>query len=239
MNEAQNVAPVYLRIALDLQAQITSGYYGPGALLPTQAELADAYQVARGTARQALSHLIAQGVAESRQGRGTWVRRPVPARAVPARPERDERGTPVDEPTGLTLAKITVSRREAPADISTALDLPEATPVLIRCRLYLTASGEPAEVRATYLATAIDPGPLARQRPLTDWLAALAKSSGLPAITATSRTKARPARDSEQPLTGLLIENRETILTRGNRPLCHTRTLCPAETTVLTDHYRV
>jgi DNA-binding GntR family transcriptional regulator len=67
-------ASTYARIADDLRRRITSGELPTGALLPTQKELAESYQVARMTARQAISELVNEGLVTSKQGKGATVR---------------------------------------------------------------------------------------------------------------------------------------------------------------------
>ncbi|MDT5040098.1 MAG: GntR family transcriptional regulator [Actinoplanes sp.] len=66
--------PMYRQIASDLRAKIQSGELAPGALLPTQQDLAAQYGVARMTTRQAVAELINQGLVTSQQGRGATVR---------------------------------------------------------------------------------------------------------------------------------------------------------------------
>lgn len=58
----------YQRIANDLRAAIERGDYGATGKLPSEAELCRTYGVARGTVRQAFSHLRAIGVITSRRG---------------------------------------------------------------------------------------------------------------------------------------------------------------------------
>jgi predicted HTH transcriptional regulator len=65
--------PMYQLIAEDLRAQITSGDLGPGAKLPTEAELGEKYEASRNTIRDAIKRLIAEGGLEARPGQGTFV----------------------------------------------------------------------------------------------------------------------------------------------------------------------
>ncbi len=59
---------LYRKVADDIRAAIGSGAYPPGALLPSEAELAERYAVSRGTIRQAFAALRADGVIASRRG---------------------------------------------------------------------------------------------------------------------------------------------------------------------------
>jgi GntR family transcriptional regulator len=59
---------LYRKVAEDIKAAIATGAYPPGALLPSEAELAERYSVSRGTVRQAFAALRADGVIASRRG---------------------------------------------------------------------------------------------------------------------------------------------------------------------------
>ncbi|MGW7354015.1 GntR family transcriptional regulator [Streptomyces sp. NPDC054784] len=76
--------PKYQRIAAELRAAIESGRYGPGDRLPGENQLRETHQVALMTARQALDVLKNEGLAESRKGKGVFVRsfRPIRRRGV-------------------------------------------------------------------------------------------------------------------------------------------------------------
>jgi len=63
----------YLQLASVLRHQITHGKFEQGTQLPTVAQLADEYQLARITVRQAYAVLIAEGLITSWRGRGTFV----------------------------------------------------------------------------------------------------------------------------------------------------------------------
>ena len=56
--------------------QIIGGHYGPGDLLPKEAELTDEYGVSRTSVREAMRVLAAKGLVDIRQKVGTRVRQP-------------------------------------------------------------------------------------------------------------------------------------------------------------------
>ncbi|WP_433516659.1 GntR family transcriptional regulator [Nonomuraea sp. CA-143628] len=58
----------YERIAGELRDDILAGVHPIGSQLPTEAELAARYRAARGTVRQAVAVLVAEGIVGSRQG---------------------------------------------------------------------------------------------------------------------------------------------------------------------------
>jgi GntR family transcriptional regulator len=60
--------PLYARLAGELRQSIVDGRHPPGALLPSESELAARHSVSRGTVRHALSVLAAEGSVACRQG---------------------------------------------------------------------------------------------------------------------------------------------------------------------------
>ncbi|WNI31373.1 GntR family transcriptional regulator [Streptomyces sp. ITFR-6] len=68
-------SPIYVQLADQLAARITSGEYEPGRMLPSEARLIAEFEVSRPTVRAAIGHLRAMGLVESQHGRGTFVRK--------------------------------------------------------------------------------------------------------------------------------------------------------------------
>ncbi|TWG22790.1 regulatory GntR family protein [Micromonospora palomenae] len=69
-----NRRPPYQQVADALRAAIRDGLYAVGDRLPTVAELAEQYGVAKMTVQRALADLRAEDLIVSWQGRGTFVR---------------------------------------------------------------------------------------------------------------------------------------------------------------------
>jgi len=65
--------PLYYKIEQEILESIQSEAYKPGDQLPSEAEIAQQYQVSRITAKRALDDLVSQGWAYRQQGRGTFV----------------------------------------------------------------------------------------------------------------------------------------------------------------------
>jgi GntR family transcriptional repressor for pyruvate dehydrogenase complex len=60
-------------VVAGLKDKILSGELGPGAKLPSEAELIEEYAVSRTVVREAVSRLQAEGLVETFQGRGSFV----------------------------------------------------------------------------------------------------------------------------------------------------------------------
>jgi GntR family transcriptional regulator len=65
----------------DLRVRISAGEWSPGGRLPSEADLAARYGVARMTIRQAVGALASEGIVVRRQGLGTFAAEQPPARS--------------------------------------------------------------------------------------------------------------------------------------------------------------
>jgi len=68
--------PLYLQLADELREGIAEKQWQPGDLLPSETRLCRDYGVSRGTVVKALDVLLKEGLAQRRQGVGTFVTRP-------------------------------------------------------------------------------------------------------------------------------------------------------------------
>lgn len=68
--------PVYQRIRDDLAEKIAARQWLHGQAIPTEAELTVSYGASAGTVRKAIDLLVADGLLDRMQGKGTFVRRP-------------------------------------------------------------------------------------------------------------------------------------------------------------------
>lgn len=68
-----NGVPLYLQVSENLKRGILNGEWQPGDSLPAEPDLCQAFGVARGTIRQALSRLESEGYVRRERGRGTFV----------------------------------------------------------------------------------------------------------------------------------------------------------------------
>jgi ABC-type glycerol-3-phosphate transport system substrate-binding protein len=65
--------PLYLQVREILLKRIVDGVYPRGAALPSESRLAAEFHTSVSTVRQALSTLVAEGVLNKRQGKGTFI----------------------------------------------------------------------------------------------------------------------------------------------------------------------
>lgn len=71
--DKQHPVPVYLQLKQLLQNQIEQGVYQPHQKLPSERDLCQYHNLSRMTARRALQELVAEGLAYTRLGKGTFV----------------------------------------------------------------------------------------------------------------------------------------------------------------------
>jgi GntR family transcriptional regulator len=131
--------PLYQRLRDDLAQRINRQEWLPGDLIPSEAELAGTHGVAVGTVRKAIDQLVADGVLERRQGKGTFVRR---ARFNSSLFRFFRFQSPVGE---RRVPESRILRRDllpAPSAVASALRIAEGEPVIFLSRLRLV-DGEP------------------------------------------------------------------------------------------------
>lgn len=71
--DASNGVPLFHQICVVLRDQVISGSLQPGNKLPSEAEICDAFDVSRITAKRALDELAKEGLVTRARGRGTIV----------------------------------------------------------------------------------------------------------------------------------------------------------------------
>lgn len=156
--------PRYRQIADELRARITSGVLPAGAPLPTEVELMEQWNVARGTVREAMALLRAEGLITTARHRGSHVRPRWPVRRLGMdrykveTAQRDEQ--PADKATSFTKdqaidwSAYTMDKdfTEVPADdqLAALLQVPAGTP-LLRRHFVFRAHGVPQQISISYL----------------------------------------------------------------------------------------
>ncbi|MCG5213235.1 GntR family transcriptional regulator [Streptosporangium sp. KLBMP 9127] len=72
--DPQSFTPLYRQVADFLRAQIEEGRLGPGEKLKNEDLLAEEYGTGKATIRQALRLLRTEGLIDTENRRGSWVR---------------------------------------------------------------------------------------------------------------------------------------------------------------------
>src|SRR5215468_10944504 len=150
--------PITHQITDDLRDKIEAGTYGPGALLPSEPELANSYGVSRQTARAALKALEQEGLIVVHSTRGRTVRDRPPLRRVSSthrhashrasgKPEFDTEA--VSQGQVPSRRMLMTGRGPVPADVAGWLGCQAGEEAVIRQRLQLLDE-VPAVISTSY-----------------------------------------------------------------------------------------
>lgn len=181
-----------------LEDMISSGKYKIGDPFPTEREIAKQFGVSRITVREAIGHLVYQGILRREQGRGTFV----------SQPKAFER---VNELISYTQdminrgmkpsSKVLEVKLERPSwEVMNSLRLDESDKVIKLARLRL-ADKEPMTIQTAYLPHNICPEVYEKE---FDWttqsLSLVLKDLGLEVVSAIQRISAGIANTLEADL---------------------------------------
>jgi GntR family transcriptional regulator len=202
---AQPTLPKFVQIANAIRDRILRGELRLGDEVPSERQIADEWSVARPTASRAVQLLRSQGLVESRQGSGTFVReqQQLVRRARDRYAQARESGAiyPQGEWAEIVQARLV----KAPAHIAEALNLPAGSKALKRRRVTNDPNG-PVEVSTSWFSEeTADAAPrlLQRERILEGTLAYVEGCTGRRAKVATDRVGARLAGEEEASALGL------------------------------------
>lgn len=149
--------PMYQQIADALRQQIADGTLGPGAKLPTEAELVEEYGVSRDTVRKGLTMLVNEGLVISARPTGHFVRK---RQAMVFRPQAEFRKRPYSPEMDAFMTEFSAEGREPrqtidvaivepPQEVMKRLQLETGQLVAVRKRVrYL--DGEPFNINDSY-----------------------------------------------------------------------------------------
>ena len=156
---AKSAKPRYLQIADDIEEQIKTGRLAPAEEIPSETALMERYGVSSGTVRKAVAQLRMNGLVETYQGKGSFVKsRPPVTRKSSDRFRRSHRRAgkaayiAETEQAGVkpTVQVLSIGPVSAPAEIAARLGVDEGEKVLARRRLYFS-DGTPTEEATSYL----------------------------------------------------------------------------------------
>lgn len=139
--------PLYQRLRDEMLAKITSREWQPGEAIPTESELTQIYGVSIGTVRKAVETLVAEGLLERNQGRGTFIRKPSFDGSLFRFFRYQAEGAKNKVPEGRILARTLVT---PPEPVAEALDLNKRAKTIRLDRLRLV-DGEPVLLEEIWL----------------------------------------------------------------------------------------
>jgi len=209
-----------------LVAEIESGMYPAGALLPSVRELTAKLTVSTTTARKALAELVSDGYARSEGTRGHVSEGPNAGRVevaptvtdVGPRAHAGAEGMsgvvvvrtavriPVDGAAPGRPTGVDVRTEAAPAEVALGLRLPDsADPVVVRRRLTADAHGVPSQLRVSYTVPVFAEGTRLAEPDLIEepWSTALERAHELDLKVIESYVTARHPDDAEAAMLGL------------------------------------
>lgn len=162
--------PRYRLVADELRRRILAGAIPPGSLLPSETALMDEFDVSRGTIREAIGLLRAEGLAVTEHGRGTYARPVMPVRRLSSdRYRREleqitggrdpETSFTVDQRIDWPAYQLDTEFREVPAS-STVAELfgVEVGAMLLERRFVFKAMSVPQQTSTSYLLLAMVAG---------------------------------------------------------------------------------
>lgn len=162
-----DATPRYLRLAHTLAVDIRRGVYAAHAALPAERVLAQAHQVSRVTARNAIAVLVEQGLVVNRHGSGNFI-----APRLSQSPSNLASFSNELRQRGLVPSNRWIAQQVAPATAADgqALGLAPGTPVACLERVRL-ANDQPLAYERSVLPCTVLPEPSAVGESLYQYLA--------------------------------------------------------------------
>lgn len=245
-------APKYQRIADALRQQIKTGEYQPGDRLPSETALLDHFRDQFGTLslptlRQAIALLRSEGLIESQQGIGTFIK----ADRRLQRRSRKRYGRARTDQQLLTshLAHqiISAGQGSVPEHIAAVTDFQPDDQVVIRRRLLRDKeTGRPEELGASYVPAAIAAGTYLEKTDVVPKALFLCVEdlSGKHYTRARDRWIVRPATAEESGLLELVpgttvVHLVHTAYSEDGEILEVSESVWPAERVIILDDYEV
>lgn len=156
--------PPYQQLADELRAALASGELGPGDPLPSVRDLAARYRVSNTTASRAIESLKAEGLVDTRPGRGNVVRSKRPVLYVGSYLSADSARGRTPWHLGLAEQGFTgtqqitdVATVALPAEIAERLNLPTGALGVVRRRV-LSVDATPVQLSDSYYPATLAEG---------------------------------------------------------------------------------
>ena len=218
-------SPLYQQIKTLMTRSLQQGEWQPGALIPSEKDLAARFKVSQGTVRKSIDALAADNLLVRRQGKGTFVathaEEKVQFRFLRLMPDDPDRA----EPGAMERRFIDCRRQRAPAELAHALQL-RANDAAIQVRRLLSFRGVPVVLDDIWLPATLFKGLTAER--LSDYrgpMYGLFESEfGVRMIRAEEKIRAVAADPAAAALLGLaigapLLSVERLAMTYGDKPV--------------------
>lgn len=146
-----SIVPLYAQMVEQLEQHIRCGRFNDTGRLPTESKLSEMYSVSRITVRRAVDELVAKGLVEKKQGKGTFICMPKMSRSMSEGPMGF---TEMCEHNGMKAgAKLLDACIQVPEseEIRRELGLEEGQPA-VRIRRVRYADGRPLVLEDSFYA---------------------------------------------------------------------------------------
>jgi DNA-binding GntR family transcriptional regulator len=246
MPELQEVVPKYLQVANHYRDLILSGTLKPGDEVPSERQIADQWRIARPTATRALAALRNQGLVESRQGAGTYVRDRVHFHRRAADRYLRARKAGHIYPTDEYAEIVAAERTAAPDWVTECLDL--KVPDAIRRQRITNGLDGPIEVSTSWFdasLAAIAPRLLERSRIREGTVAYVEDLTGRRVSYARDQIGARIASAAERRQLGVTSRTAAVLVVRhvvydtADRPFECVEAVYPSDRWTFEQEYQV
>ncbi|MFS0775332.1 GntR family transcriptional regulator [Neobacillus sp. 3P2-tot-E-2] len=147
--------PIYHQLEEYIKQQIENGLLVEEAVIPSEREYAQTFQISRMTVRQAINNLVSEGYLKRQKGRGTFVNK--------KKVEQELQGmTSFTEDMlsrGMSPSSTLLSFQIIPADIKTAIDLRiEENDYVYKIKRIRLADSAPMALETAYIPVELVPG---------------------------------------------------------------------------------
>jgi len=147
--------PIYHQLEEYIKQQIEAGILEEEAVIPSEREYAERFQISRMTVRQAINNLVSEGYLKRQKGRGTFVNK--------KKVEQELQGmTSFTEDMlarGMNPSSTLLSFQIIPADCNTAMDLRiKENDSVYKIKRIRLADGAPMALETAYIPVEIVPG---------------------------------------------------------------------------------
>ncbi|MFF8813317.1 GntR family transcriptional regulator [Streptomyces pactum] len=220
------------RIAADLRDEIMSGDLGPGARLPTTAQLKERFGASNATVQKALQLLKEEGLAVGRAGAAVTVRehrqrtmRPA-AYMAPVGPDEPYRwiSEAAAHQARGSARLLDVAEVTPPTDVAAALRLPEGGTAVLRAQVLLL-DDEPVELVKSYYPMELARGTaLTARRRIKGGTPTLLAGLGFPPLRSVDQVSARVPTQEQYTVLRLpgnlpVLRTLRVVYAEGDRPI--------------------